>query len=1039
MLYLSKVLRKLLLILSALFVCINILHAQPKEFSFKNFTQEDGLPSNESYFIYSDSKRFLWIATDQGVVRFDGSKMERFNLPDNVVFKIREDKKGRIWFFSYSGKLAYFFNDKIYPYQYNELISSKIKSNLIIDGYIGDNDEVNVSGSFYKYKITATGNISVSSTWSFLARYNPRFSISEINNRFYSELDNYGVGDTIFISLNQNKNNRQYVIPCSINNTRQYGAVSTDDKIIYFFIANKLIKLNPDGSSQFKQMPAEILSLHVDKHNFLWVGLLNNGVTILDNSLQEIEKLNLLQGKSVSSITNDSENGIWISSLESGVFYLKSKHVFKLKEDSSAAHPVSFIYPLNDSAFLFANTMGLKLFNKNIVSYVLPCPNQLINDIFIDNNNIVLAGNIKENKLIYSYPRINNVERRVLLINSSSKIIRHSSLNYFLTQGAMLQHLNFNNLSEEKIDKLASSLTIAAKSPAQAEEYRKVYYKMMSSKFSSQIWDSISQSLNGSDFAGYSKIAKVTPLEFKANFVFEDKQKEVWIGSQESLYKLDILSGKVIPFKKFSSILSNGVSCMSQTDNGIYCIGIRFGGLALIWNDSIIATITEKEGLLSNSVKYILPLKNEVWVATSKGISVVSISSFTPFRYSISNIGKNFGLFNTIIYQLVPFSGNMLVATSNGIFVIEQPGNMINSEPQQIPFYIQTISYYKGDTNNIRSLSVPYSDNRVKIQFCAINYNSPDEIQYYYRILQLDTVWRIKSGTEILLENLSPGNYTVELKAGIFNQRRSSEVRSININVEKPWWQNNWFRLSIVLFLSLLIYLLYKSRINKIKIKEEQNTRLLELEQTALRAQMNPHFIFNSLTSIQQLIVTNKNKEANNYLVSFARLIRKTLELSSRAFIKIDEEKDYLLQYIHLEKLRLPDVFEVNFNIQNGIGNMEIPNMMIQPIIENAIRHGVKPLENRKGIITVEIKKENEYIVCSVSDNGVGRNAYKSEQVISIKEHKSFGTEVVSKRLKLLSNEKHQYFVETHDLKNEATGEAEGTTVILYLPFKITV
>ena len=104
--------------------------AQHKELIFKNFTQEEGLPSNETYYVFRDSKNYIWIATDQGVVRFNGNKMEHFNLPDNVVFKIREDNKGRIWFFSLTGQLAYFFKESIHPFKYNDSIRKNIKDIL---------------------------------------------------------------------------------------------------------------------------------------------------------------------------------------------------------------------------------------------------------------------------------------------------------------------------------------------------------------------------------------------------------------------------------------------------------------------------------------------------------------------------------------------------------------------------------------------------------------------------------------------------------------------------------------------------------------------------------------------------------------------------------------------------------------------------------------------------------------------------------------------------------------------------------------------
>jgi LytS/YehU family sensor histidine kinase len=264
----------------------------------------------------------------------------------------------------------------------------------------------------------------------------------------------------------------------------------------------------------------------------------------------------------------------------------------------------------------------------------------------------------------------------------------------------------------------------------------------------------------------------------------------------------------------------------------------------------------------------------------------------------------------------------------------------------------------------------------------------------------------------------------------------------LRIIVEKPWWQNNFLRVATLLLVLGAIYLFLKRRIAIVTRREQQNAalqaKMSELEQTALRSQMNPHFIFNCLTSIQQLIVTGNKNEANEYLVKFARLIRKTLELSRHSFISIEDETNYLQEYVELEQLRIPGQFRFFIEIDPAINkeNTEIPNMMLQPVIENSIRHGIKHLENKKGQILVLLEQKAGHILCTVTDNGVGRSAFGRPGESRISETKSYGMSIVTKRLEILSPGNEGRMLEITDLYN-ADGSAAGTKVILQLPFKI--
>ena len=477
---------------------------------------------------------------------------------------------------------------------------------------------------------------------------------------------------------------------------------------------------------------------------------------------------------------------------------------------------------------------------------------------------------------------------------------------------------------------------------------------------------------------------------------------------------------------------------MRQMDNGLYTIGVRFGGIVLMRDTTIIANITEADGLLSNSIKYLLPLKDQLWAATAKGISVINFQAYNPLKYTITSIGRNEGFYNVIINQLMLFKEDIIAATNSGIYTIENPSVFLNHEPLSIPLYISSINYYKGDTSNISTLSVPYSNNRIRIKYKAVCFNAPEEVKYYYRFDDNDTTWQTASGTELLLENLSPGTYKLEIKAAVTNQHRFSGLQRLVIKIEKPWWQNNWLRFLAILVFAGIAFMVYKSRIRAIRRKEMLNHRMTELEQTALRSQMNPHFIFNCLTSIQQLIISGKTTDANEHLVKFARLIRKTLELSARPYIRIAEEKEYLEEYLFLEQLRIPGQFEYSIDIDPAIdiNKTEIPNMMLQPIVENCIRHGIKPLESKKGMIQISIKKMPGHILCSVEDNGIGREfAWKERNKLT--EQKSYGMGIVRKRLELLAEtEDGNFSLDITDLRNES-GNPEGTKVILQLPFKI--
>jgi len=213
------------------------------------------------------------------------------------------------------------------------------------------------------------------------------------------------------------------------------------------------------------------------------------------------------------------------------------------------------------------------------------------------------------------------------------------------------------------------------------------------------------------------------------------------------------------------------------------------------------------------------------------------------------------------------------------------------------------------------------------------------------------------------------------------------------------------------------------------------NRKISEVTQANLRQQMNPHFIFNTLNSIQYYMYQHDKLATNNYLTKFSSLMRKVLENSQHTSVPLRDELDALHLYLDLEKIRFKEKFDYQINIDEEIDTLlyKVPTMLIQPYVENSICHGVMPLEGN-GLVKIDLKLEKEYISCVIEDNGIGREAAQEKKSKSEKSHNSLGTQIVSSRLDLV-NALYGTSLKTiyTDLKN-ASGESEGTRVEIHIP-----
>lgn len=923
--------------------------------------------------------------------------MEKFELPDNVIFKIKEDAKGRVWFFSHTGKLAYFKNEKVYPYEYNDSIQKNIKNLLITNAYITKEDEILLNSTTESnYKILKNGTIIYTNE---SPKNTELINITKQRggDLFTQKISflNYLFVKSLIISR-KGDGELRYKIPLKlIRGYSHCGSVYGSHGSIYTFFGDQLFKLNIDGSYTHKKLPSTILSIYRDSSSGrLLLGLLKSGIYVYDSSLNKINNP-ILSGRTVTSISSDFEGNLWFSTLESGVYCTNANNTIKKHFSKLTDTETQRLYNYKDTILLLGNTKELKLNEGNKTLTLFRYTDTELGDIFISQSGtVIVVGHFNFKNNFKKTKSLHPIFKRIFTIAAGHETLELDN------------NIRLINISRGVI---YADLT-----------------KLLQKKDNIQ-----------------NPTSSFLTKNFAIQCMLKKDADNIFLGSINNLYLLTISKKKIRPFIQMPSVFNNGVTCISQIQNRFYAVGIRFGGIALTRDSDVVSRITETEGLLSNSIKYMLPIGNRLWIATPKGISTITFSSYNPIKYSIKNFAENAGMYNQIIYQLITFKGNILAATSNGVYEISNIEKLLNEKPLPIPLYITSVKYFKGDTSAISFISVPYNKSRVTINFNAICFNSPKEIQYFYRIANKDTTWYSTDNSQIILQNLSPGRYALEIKAIALKQNRVSDIKKLIINITKPWWQRFSILAAGLLLFFAGVYVFYKWRITNIRKLEAEKTQIkmqiADLEQTALRSQMNPHFIFNCLTSIQQLVVTGNKNDANEYLVRFARLIRKTLDQSTKPYILLFDEIEYLKEYLVLEQLRIPGKFEFNFEIDDSVDmhKTEIPNMMIQPLVENAIRHGIKHLENKKGKINIEIRATEEQINCTITDNGVGRKEALQNNSMVYHDHKSYGIDIVKQRLAVLTkNKKANYSLDISDLHSHEEKLA-GTKVVLQLPFKI--
>jgi ligand-binding sensor domain-containing protein len=957
---------------------------------FRNFNVKDGLPSSEVYEMLQESSGYFWFGTDMGVSRYNGYEFKNYTtedgLPDNTVFGIYEDHKHNIWFRTLSGRLAYFNNNKICAIPANDTLAKILQKRSILSIYVDSKDTIwlGINSKFYLKISPGWGKQNV----QIIDIPNAGGYIFEIENKFI-----YGGSSPEEPNIFLYKKDREvFKVNTYFKNTFGFGSnyryyVTRLSNNSYLASIDNL-QINFDSTGIIKKWEDDAVSIceieDIDKS--ILVGTFN-GLKILNPKSDELSDLTKkFERKIITALHRDSENELWICTKGHGIFYIPYRNFkYYTNVNGLSESSISVIGVLGDeviSGHLSGEICFLKKNSVNTIrllyqDYYIGQPNEVtsILDYTTDKKYIGTIGNLYE---------FSTKTKNIVLVKSMAlkKILKSNDGNILSIQGRMLM-----------------------------------------------------ENIPSKNFKGLFSI----PLPYYSDNLFQDKSGKIWICTSNGLLTYTHKAGLQNLGEKENKLLLARMVDVKQDKNGAIWMVSRGEGV-IIKDGNKLSQIKQENGLSSNMCRTIfMDSTNVIWVGTNNGLNKITINSYNPLKYIIDTYYSENGLLTNEVNHIIKYNNKLWLTHNDGISVVD-PKNIKNNKTPP-PVYITEV-LINGENAFAKNLNnLKYSDNYLIIKYNGLSYKEPGNIEYKYKMEGMDTSWIHTKYTSLTFNTIQPGTYRFLIYAKNNDGYWSKYPATFSFTIASPWWKTWIFIAFIILVFGLLVGFAFRYGLNIIERRERlktiHQTRLSNAELKALRAQMNPHFVFNAINSVQYFITGNDPISSQKYLSKFAKLIRYVVDNSKPAAIPLIKELEALNLYLDLESLRFENKFEYKIDVSNNvdIDNIKIPSMLIQPFVENAIWHGLMHKES-KGKINVSIDIKDQVLICIIEDNGVGRK--KSREIVKEKNndfHKSVGMSITQERLDILNQINNSNLTMTIIDLEDSNGNGIGTRVELNLPF----
>jgi hypothetical protein len=510
------------------------------------------------------------------------------------------------------------------------------------------------------------------------------------------------------------------------------------------------------------------------------------------------------------------------------------------------------------------------------------------------------------------------------------------------------------------------------------------------------------------------------------------RNDSTYFGASDGLYLLKP-DKSILYLGSISPLLKNRIAAIREGGDGIIWVATYNKGIVGIKDNQVKYHITQENGLSNDASRCLAIDGKYLWAGTANGLNRIRVDSG---GVRVDNFLSD-AVASDMINAVLVIGDTVYAGTPQGITVFDKK----NAMPASVcDFKMLDISLNGKETAITDNIQLDYANNSIRLNYVAISFSSAGKIIYSYRLKNLDTAWSTTSQTTLEFVSLPPGNHVLEIygtnKFGI-----NSSVYKQAFTILPPFWQTAWFIIGCIVTIIAATWLVLAYRNRQARKKEAARLvvekQLHELEQKALRAQMNPHFIFNCMNSVQEFIFDKDIPSANKYLTKFANLIRQTLDNSFQSSTTLANEIQYLTTYLGLEQLRHKNMFQYSIQVSPEIQPelVTLPVMLLQPYVENAVRHGMRRDNNPDGQIHIHFSTSNNTLYCTITDNGIGREAALAAKKGNLVQYQSRGTQLTNERIDLINSHSGVAItVAIKDLKDEA-GKAAGTAITIGIPF----
>jgi len=969
--------RSLAIFLSIFFVFIvgkGILYGQ--DHVFLQFSEEEGIPSNDVYDILRSSNDHLWFATVNGVSRFDGDHFENYNIEDGLpsasVIKLYEDFFGNVWFLSYNGMLSYFKDGIITPYQYNDSIYK----------YFSDN-------YFGKICLDSVGNLLLSPREGGKAVIDNKGNVHTRRELVPFSRDSCYLffndrGEDHFITIQSSKPDDcfedegfyycddSYYIKVEYSSKqyqRNYAKTAPNEFVVSY--RNFVYLIRDQEIVNKKTFEEEVLSLFLDHRGNIWISIkFDNGLYMFEDKSLEGEPVHFLDGYTVTKVAQDREDGYWLSTEGHGIFFSPGFD-FSLNK-----------LPGSDQ-------------NVNIIAFNITGDRMYFTardkEVYFGSLSEGKISNIRKLKIEKPLDRIKYilVDRHGYLWLSSTPSLRYDPAGFPFPPDTVI---NTGFLAKCKGDTIIAATK------------RLAIYR------------------NG-------KLEKLFLPEIeKRVFAAYQNDQGLWIGTLYGLFlsKEDTF----VSYESISPILTDRINCINQLGN-MLIVGTAANGIVLLNGDSIVHSISQTEGLWDNNITSVFTQNDTtLWVGTKQGLNRIF---FDDSAYRIEGYGNSDGLPGNEINAISQHDGYMWLATENGL-VSFNPNDL---EPHIVPpqIHIHSIQINGRDTLILDEYILDHNQNDIRIIYSGLSFRQEEDPQYRYQLSNYNNEIINTKNNFASFPNLPPGEYIFHLNVGSIHGIWNDEPIRIPFTINKHYSQTSGFIVLLIVVSSLLVLGITLFIQRQQKIKEEARNEMARMEQKMFRLQMNPHFVFNALLAIQGFMYQRNTHDAGRYLTSFAKLIRHTLYGSSEELIPLDREVEAMQYYLDLQRLRFNENFEFIIEIGEDVipESVNIPPLLIQPFLENAIEHGLQHKRDN-GKLSLKIDHVDHALRVEIEDNGIGREEAMRIQKKRSKLHKSLGMGIVQSRIESLQKITGKNIkLEIIDLTDEL-GKGKGTLIRIMIP-----